>query len=103
MQLHIYRFWSKWYYGRLRSKISRQNWLDNPALAYVAVVNAFYSSTTNTIAFPAGFLSGLMFNAHRPQYMNYGGIGAIIGHEISHGFDDQGRQTDERGKIAHEK
>ena len=47
--------------------------------------------------FPAGFLRGVMFNYNLPMFMNYAGIGGVIGHEISHGFDDRGRQYDAEG------
>ena len=64
-----------------------------------AVVNAFYSSIENSIQFPAGILQGNFFGSDRPSYMNYGGIGWVIGHEITHGFDDQGRQYDDSGNL----
>ncbi|KAE9411976.1 hypothetical protein Angca_007151 [Angiostrongylus cantonensis] len=55
-----------------------------------AVVNAFYSSTSNSIKFPAAILQAPFFHQTFPKALNYGGIGAVIGHEITHGFDDQG-------------
>lgn len=77
------------FYGlsRLRQPVNKDEWA---VFVAPAIVNAFYSSLENTIKFPAGILQGAFFNPDRPQYMNYGGIGFVIGHEITHGFDDQG-------------
>ncbi len=62
-------------------------------------VNAYYSPTTNTINFPAAILQPPFFYAHGDDAINYGGIGAVIGHESSHGFDDQGSQYDGDGNL----
>ncbi|KHJ99552.1 peptidase family M13 [Oesophagostomum dentatum] len=64
-----------------------------------AVVNAYYSSTSNAIKFPAAILQAPFFHHTFPRSLNYGGIGAVIGHEITHGFDDQGRQFDGVGNL----
>ena len=68
---------------RLREPIDKNDWT---AEVTPAIVNAFYSSLENSIKFPAGILQGAFFNAERPQYMNYGGIGFVIGHEITRKF-----------------
>ncbi|KAI1710050.1 peptidase family m13 domain-containing protein [Ditylenchus destructor] len=64
-----------------------------------AVVNAFYSSVKNAITFPAAILQAPFFDRSFPKAVNYGGIGAVIGHEITHGFDDQGSQFDKLGNL----
>lgn len=81
---------------RLFEPIDKTEWSSHVA---PAIVNAYYSSVENRIAFPAGILQGAFFNPSRPQYMNYGGIGFVIGHEITHGFDDQGSQYDAFGNL----
>ena len=62
-------------------------------------VNAFYSSSLNSINFPAGILQPPFFDPHRDMALNYGAIGAVIGHEMTHGFDDQGRKYDGDGNL----
>nr|WP_068892414.1 M13 family metallopeptidase [Pedobacter panaciterrae] len=62
-------------------------------------VNAYYSPTMNEIVFPAGILQFPFFDPHADDAVNYGGIGAVIGHEMSHGFDDSGSQYDKDGNL----
>jgi predicted metalloendopeptidase len=62
-------------------------------------VNAYYNPNMNEIVFPAGILQPPFFYAHADDAVNYGGIGAVIGHEMTHGFDDQGRQFDATGNL----
>ncbi|MBY6127637.1 M13 family metallopeptidase [Qipengyuania aquimaris] len=62
-------------------------------------VNAYYSPLTNRIVFPAAILQPPFFNAEADEAVNYGGIGAVIGHEIGHGYDDQGSQFDAEGTL----
>ncbi|MCC5995959.1 MAG: M13 family metallopeptidase [Oceanicaulis sp.] len=63
------------------------------------IVNASYSALMNQITFPAGILQAPFFDMHADPAMNYGAIGAVIGHEIGHGFDDNGRRFDAEGRI----
>lgn len=63
-------------------------------------VNAYYNPTTNEICFPAGILQSPFFNLNADDAVNYGGIGVVIGHEMTHGFDDQGSQYDAYGNMA---
>ena len=89
------RVWSTDYaFGQLRKPNKRGDWKKH---ARAAVVNAYYNSLENSIEFPAGILQGAFFDAERPNYMNFGAIGYVIGHEITHGFDDRGRQFDRDG------
>ena len=62
-------------------------------------VNAYYNPTMNEIVFPAGILQPPFFDANADDAVNYGGIGAVIGHEMTHGFDDQGRKFDAEGNL----
>ena len=62
-------------------------------------VNAYYNPTTNEICFPAGILQPPFFDAEADDAFNYGAIGVVIGHEMTHGFDDQGRRYDKDGNM----
>lgn len=79
---------------RLGGPVDRQQWPYPPQ-----TVNASYNPLLNQITFPAGILQPPFFDPNADPAVNYGGIGAVIGHEIGHGFDDQGRRFDETGKI----
>jgi len=63
------------------------------------IVNAAYEPTQNSITIPAGILQLIFFNETRPSYLNFGSMGAIVGHELSHGFDEQGSQYDLNGTL----
>ncbi|CAL8117858.1 unnamed protein product [Orchesella dallaii] len=83
-------------FGSLRQPVKRSEWSTH---GKNAVVNAFYLPLENSIQFPAAILQGHFFNASRPKYLNYASIGWVIGHEITHGFDDQGHQFDKLGNY----
>ncbi|XP_078665100.1 neprilysin-like [Branchiostoma floridae x Branchiostoma belcheri] len=78
----------------LRKPVNKDTWITVPT-----VVNAFYSPSENSISFPAGILRSPFYDGDYPWYLNFGGIGAVIGHEITHGFDDSGRQFDKNGNL----
>ena len=80
---------------RTGQKVDRGEWGISPP-----TVNAYYSPSTNQIVFPAGILQPPFFDFHMDDAVNYGAIGAIIGHEITHGFDDQGRNSDADGNLT---
>jgi putative endopeptidase len=63
-------------------------------------VNAYYAGPFNEIVFPAGILQPPYFDVRQDDAVNFGGIGAVIGHELSHGFDDQGRKYDAKGNLT---
>ncbi len=96
-QLNITKVNVKNSFMSLRSTRSIKSWFTGPA-----VVNAFYSPPANQICFPAGILQAPFYDASSPQYLNYGGIGSVIGHEITHGFDDRGRRYDKNGIYFHD-
>ena len=74
--------------------VDRDEWLMTPQ-----TVNAYYNPTTNEICFPAGILQPPFFDMNADDAFNYGAIGVVIGHEMTHGFDDQGRQYDKDGNL----
>jgi len=81
--------------AKLGGPVDRDEWLMPPM-----VVNAYAMPTMNEIVFPAAILQPPFFDPHADDAVNYGGIGAVIGHEITHHFDDQGRKYDKHGKLA---
>nr|MBA3671433.1 M13 family metallopeptidase [Gemmatimonadaceae bacterium] len=89
---------NQWQYGemvsRLGKPVDRSRWGMTPQ-----TVNAYYNASANEIVFPAAILQSPFFDANADDAVNYGGIGAVIGHEIGHGFDDQGRQSDGEGNL----
>ena len=90
---------SKWYsqdnYQKLGKPVDKDEWHMTPQ-----TVNAYYNPTTNEICFPAGILQVPYFDLTADDAQNYGAIGVVIGHEMTHGFDDSGRQFDKDGNMA---
>ena len=90
---------NRWYVADNLSKLGkptdRSEWGMSPQ-----TVNAYYNPTTNEICFPAAILQAPFFNPDADDAVNYGGIGVVIGHEMSHGFDDQGRLFDGDGNMV---
>ncbi|KAH8393938.1 hypothetical protein KR215_008612 [Drosophila sulfurigaster] len=89
-------FQTNYIFNKLRLPVNKTDLADD---AHSTEVNASYSPDGNSIHFPAVILQGDFYNSKRPNYMNFGAIGYIIGHEISHGFDVDGRQFDEEGNM----
>jgi putative endopeptidase len=80
--------------GQLGKPVDKTKWTMTPS-----TVNAYYNPTGNEIAFPAGILQFPFFDFEADDAVNYGGIGAVIGHEMTHGFDDEGRQYAADGNL----
>jgi putative endopeptidase len=81
--------------AKIGQPVDRTEWGMTPP-----TVNAYYNPTMNEIVFPAGILQPPFFDANADDATNYGGIGAVIGHEMTHGFDDEGRQFDAQGNLT---
>lgn len=79
---------------KYKKPVDRDEWYMTPQ-----TVNAYYNPTTNEICFPAGILQYPFFDMQADDAFNYGAIGVVIGHEMTHGFDDQGRQFDKEGNF----
>ena len=89
------KFWNDYEIEHSAGKpVDRDDWFMNPQ-----TVNAYYNPTTNEICFPAGILQYPFFDPTADDAFNYGAIGVVIGHEMTHGFDDQGRQYDKDGNM----
>lgn len=90
---------SIWYtqdnYQKIGKPVDRDEWHMTPQ-----TVNAYYNPTTNEICFPAGILQAPYFDLSADDAQNYGAIGVVIGHEMTHGFDDSGRQFDKNGNMS---
>lgn len=89
---------NQFYFADMLSKagkpVDKTEWLMTPQ-----TVNAYYNPSTNEICFPAGILQYPCFDMNADDAFNYGAIGVVIGHEMTHGFDDQGRQYDKDGNL----
>jgi putative endopeptidase len=81
--------------NKIGKAVDRDEWFMNPQ-----TVNAYYNASLNEIVFPAAILQNPFFSPERDDAANYGAIGAIIGHEIGHGFDDQGSKVDGDGRLT---
>jgi putative endopeptidase len=81
--------------AKIAQPVEKRDWFMPTPL-----VNAYFNPTNNEIAFPAGILQPPFFDAKQPMVMNFGGIGAVAGHELTHGFDDEGRKYDQTGRLT---
>ena len=79
---------------KLKKKVEKNKWGMTPS-----TINAYYTPLKNQIVFPAGILQAPFFSLNRPQSLNFGAMGVVMGHELSHAFDDQGRQYDGVGNM----
>ncbi|QDP81825.1 M13 family metallopeptidase [Nocardia otitidiscaviarum] len=92
--LAVHTFEARRMFGKLGEPVDRSEWGMPPQ-----TVNAYYEPTRNEIVFPAAILQAPFFDSDAEAAVNYGGIGAVIGHEIGHGFDDQGSRYDGDGNL----
>ncbi|XP_077998492.1 endothelin-converting enzyme 1-like [Glandiceps talaboti] len=82
-------------FEKLRKPVKRSRWEMTPP-----TVNAYYTPNKNEIVFPAGILQAPFYDRKYPKSLNFGGIGVVVGHELTHGFDDQGREYDKNGNMV---
>ena len=93
--LNALRFQAEYEYGQLNKPVDKERWFMTPQ-----TVNAYYEPSSNEICFPAGILQAPYFDPNADEACNYGAIGVVIGHEMTHGFDDQGRNFDHNGNMV---
>ncbi|RUS83741.1 hypothetical protein EGW08_008492, partial [Elysia chlorotica] len=91
--LEFTRYGFKKSYEKLR-QVPLNEWAMSPS-----TVNAYYTPSKNTIVFPAGILQAPFYDRNFPKSLNYGAMGVVMGHELTHGFDDQGREYDKNGNM----
>ena len=89
------RFQAEYEYSQLNKPVDKDRWFMTPQ-----TVNAYYEPSSNEICFPAGILQAPYFDPNADEACNYGAIGVVIGHEMTHGFDDQGRNFDANGNMV---
>nr|XP_025041627.1 endothelin-converting enzyme 1 isoform X3 [Pelodiscus sinensis] len=92
--MQFYNFSARVAADQLRKSPNRDQWSMTPP-----TVNAYYSPTKNEIVFPAGILQAPFYTRTSPKALNFGGIGVVVGHELTHAFDDQGREYDKDGNL----
>ncbi|KAJ3654450.1 hypothetical protein Zmor_013639 [Zophobas morio] len=97
VHVNLTKFANMKYVQKLRKPVRKDFWGEN---AYTFGFKAYYKQTENTLEVPAAVLQDYLFDPDRPQYLNYGAIGKIIGHEITHGFDNGGRHFDKDGNLS---
>lgn len=93
--LALKKFDAQFSYSQLGQPVDKDRWQMTPQ-----TVNAYYDPSTNEICFPAGILQRPYFDPDADDVCNYGAIGVVIGHEMTHGFDDQGRNFDQNGNMV---
>ncbi len=93
--LNARRFQAEYEYAQLGKPVDKERWYMTPQ-----TVNAYYEPSSNEICFPAGILQAPYFDPNADEACNYGAIGVVIGHEMTHGFDDQGRNFDHNGNMV---
>lgn len=91
----VNRFNYQWELGKIGKPVDKSEWSMSPQ-----TVNAYYNPLANEIVFPAAILQPPFFDAKADEALNYGGIGAVIGHEMTHGYDDQGSRFDAKGNFS---
>jgi predicted metalloendopeptidase len=94
-RLRVAKFNEERDWNKIGKPVDRMEWLLSPP-----TVNAYYNPQINEIVFPAGILQPPYFDATADDALNYGAMGSVIGHEMTHGFDDEGRQFDSTGNLA---
>ncbi len=94
-QLAARQFATRYELDKIGKPVDKGEWYMPPQM-----VNAYYNPLNNEIVFPAGILQPPFFSASAPRAMNYGAIGMVMGHELSHGFDDAGRKFDPQGRMV---